>query len=442
MTRTLALLIPLVAVGIAAWRMRPDRRQRGAALLALIAAVIGVGGLNAVAGAAGWWSYQDVAGSALGSPVDLWLGWAVLWGPLFVLVRMPLPVALIALAWLDVLTMPLLAPLVGLGPMWMLGEAIGLLLVAAPAILLGRWCADARRLPARAALQLVVFSGLLLWFGPAIAIDQGDGAWRNLLDLPYWQLALVAQLALLAALPGLLAMREFVERGGGTPYPWDPPTRLVTTGPYAYVANPMQLSAILLTTLMAVAIRSWALAACIGFAVAFSAAVAGPHESDDLARRHGAAWAGYRRQVRNWRPRWTPYLAHPARLYLGATCDVCSSTAHAVSRLRPQGLSFHPAEQYAGGLVASRPANRPCERDDPRPSGLVRARYEGPDGYWVDGVAAVSRGLEHVNLAWAVVGWFLRLPGLDRLAQIIVDGVGGQPRELKGGAAWPTPGRS
>ena len=47
------------------------------------------------------------------------------------------------------------------------------------------------------------------------------------------------------ALLGLAAVQEFAVRGSGTPVPFDPPKRLVTTGPYAYVRNPMQLSAAL-----------------------------------------------------------------------------------------------------------------------------------------------------------------------------------------------------
>jgi hypothetical protein len=60
-------------------------------------------------------------------------------------------------------------------------------------------------------------------------------------------------------------------------------------------------------------------------------------------------------------------------------------------------------------------------------------------------VAAVARGVEHVNLGWAVAGWILRVPLLDRLAQVIVDGLGGGPRRLsppEGAPRWQTPDRS
>ena len=49
-----------------------------------------------------------------------------------------------------------------------------------------------------------------------------------------------------------------------------------------------------------------------------------------------------------------------------------------------------------------------------------------------DGVAAVARGLEHVNLAWAL-RWLgpATLPGIDRLVQMVVDGCRrSRPREL------------
>ena len=262
---------------------------------------------------------------------------------------------------------------------------------------------------ARAALQLVTFGGLTVWLLPSIGIAAGDGSWDHLTGLPPWALSLLAQVGALVAIPGVLAVREFVERGGGTPYPWDPPSRLVTTGPYAYVANPMQLSATGLLLLIAAATHSWSIAGGAVSAIAFSAGLAGPHEHEDLTRRHGAAWSAYRRDVRAWRPRWRP-AGPPATVYLAESCDVCSSTAATLVALEPRQLRLRPAEWHV-------------ER-------LRRARYEGHDGYRVDGVAAIARTLEHVNLAWAMVGWCLRLPGLDRLAQLIADQLGAGPRDI------------
>jgi protein-S-isoprenylcysteine O-methyltransferase Ste14 len=425
MIRSLVLALPLAALGACAWCTRPDLRTRGAALLAFAAASIGIAALNAVAGAVGWWSFAAVEGNHLGVPVDLWLGWAVLWGPLPVLTRLPVPLLLGGLLWLDVTAMTHLDPLLRLGPHWLIGDVIGLVAVAAPSILLGRWTADRRHLVGRAVLQVVTFAAGALWLIPATAIDLGDGSWQHLRQLPRWQLSITIQAAAALAVPGVLAVREFVQRGHGTPYPWDPPTRLVTTGPYAYVANPMQISALALFAVAAVATRSWSMAAAGVLTAAFSAAVASPHEQDDLTRRHGAAWASYRVQVRPWWPRWRPYVAAPARLYLARTCDICSSTAHALGRIGPVGLEIVAAEAYG--------------RD------LTRARYEGPDGHIADGVAAVARGVEHVNLGWAVAGWILRVPLLDRLAQVIVDGLGGGPRRLsppEGAPQWQTPGKS
>jgi protein-S-isoprenylcysteine O-methyltransferase Ste14 len=341
--------------------------------------------------------------------VDLWLGWAVVWGALPVLLPIPIAPTVAALALVDGIAMPRLAPVVQLGPQWLIGEAVGLVGVALPAILLGRWMARRRHLTARVLLQLATFGGLTVWLIPSVAIAAGDGSWRHVTELPVWALSLLVQLAVAVAIPGMLAVREFAERGGGTPYPWDPPARLVTTGPYAYVANPMQMSAIGLLLVIAAGTRSWSIAAGAVSAVGFSTAVAGPHEDEDLTRRHGAAWSEYRRSVRAWWPRWRPAAA-PATVYLADSCDVCSSTAAALVALQPRSVRLRPGEWHA-------------ER-------LRRARYQGHDGHRADGVAAIARTLEHVNLAWAMVGWCLRLPGLDWLVQLIADTLGAGPRDI------------
>lgn len=409
--RYACLLIPAAFV-LLGLRVERGRDARAAALLASVSAAVGVAALDAVARPAGWWSFAAVDGVFRGMPVDLWLGWAALWGAIPVLLRrwVPLPLALGLLLWLDLMAMPRLAPLLVLGDGWWVGEAAGLVAIAVPSVLLGVASAERRWLTARVLGQVVVFAGLSLWLVPAVAFTIDGASWRPLLS------PTVAQVALLVSVPALLAVREFLVRGQGTPYPWDPPTRLVSTGPYAYVANPMQLSTVGLMLLMAVIASSWALAVAAGLAVAFTAGVAGPHERAALARRHGEQWREYRRHVRDWWPRWTPYLAGGAStLWLDDQCGPCGAVVSFFGRRVTRSLSEgHPASDSGPrGLVIAPAAVHPGP--------LWRAEYAGGDGHTERGVAAVARGLEHINLGWAYAGWFLRLPGVGWLAQLVTD---------------------
>jgi protein-S-isoprenylcysteine O-methyltransferase Ste14 len=403
LARYLCLLVP-VAVLLAAARADRTRPGRAGAGLAFAGALVGIAALHEIATVAGWYTFAPVDGAFRGMPVDLWLGWAILWGPVPVLLRrfLPLPVALGVLLWLDVVAMPALEPLLVLGPDWMHGEVLGLLLIALPAQLLGRWTADRRRLRVRVLLQMALFAGLLLWLTPTVAFTLGDGGWDRLASLPAPVLVLLAQAAFLIAVPALAAVGEFAVRGDGTPFPWDPPRTLVTTGVYAYLANPMQFSSVLLLLLLAAATRSAGLAAATLVAAAFSVTVAVPHEREDLISRYGEAWLDHRREVRDWWPRRAPYLGPvAARLWLDDDCGPCSAVRDALLGRAPVNLAIRPASEY--------------------PETLWRARYEAVDGYRAHGVAAVARGLEHTGLLRAYAGWILLLPGLTGLAQMVID---------------------
>ncbi|WP_255657670.1 isoprenylcysteine carboxylmethyltransferase family protein [Actinoplanes sp. L3-i22] len=376
-------------------------REKSGAALAFIAAAVGIAVLDEIN--PGWYTFAQVDGSFRGMPVDLWLGWAALWGPLPVLLHrwLPLPITLGLLFWLDLIAMPALDPLVHLGQHWWLGDLFGLATVALPAQLLGRWTATRRHLFARVGLQIAVFAGLILWLLPTAIFTLGDGSWAHLGSLPGPALSALAQVAAAVAVPALAAVRELAVRGAGTPFPWDPPRRLVTTGPYAYVANPMQLSAVLLLALLAVVTRSPALAVVVAATVVFLVGTAAPHERDDLRERHGERWVDYRRQVRDWWPRRRPYATVEARLWLDDDCGPCAATRDFVALRAPVRLTIVSAATY--------------------PTPLWRARYAADDGYSASGVAAVASAFDHLGLLWAYVGWILNFPIVNRLAQLIVD---------------------
>lgn len=45
-------------------------------------------------------------------------------------------------------------------------------------------------------------------------------------------------------------------------------------------------------------------------------------------------------------------------------------------------------------------------------------------------VHAIARGLEHLHLGWAMLGWAVRLPGVAWFLQLLVDASGGGPRDV------------
>ena len=54
-------------------------------------------------------------------------------------------------------------------------------------------------------------------------------------------------------------VRLFPKLGNGTPAPWDPTTKLIVTGPYAYVRNPMITGVVLILTSEALMLGSLAI---------------------------------------------------------------------------------------------------------------------------------------------------------------------------------------
>src|SRR5262249_24786630 len=194
------------------------------------------------------WTFDAKGGVLAGMPVDLLLAWVCLWGavPALACPSGSLWPMLAGAFALDLVLMPLANPVVRLGPNWLSGELVSLVVVLTPAQLLARWTSRGEHLAARACLQVVAFTLLLFVVLPVVIIEASGSKWANPLTWPVWQLSIAAQLLAGVALFGLTAVQEFVTRGGGTPVPFDPSRRPVTTGIYAYISNPMQLAAAVL----------------------------------------------------------------------------------------------------------------------------------------------------------------------------------------------------
>lgn len=409
----LAVMLLILAWGFT----RPRGRVIAGALLASLWNVPALLALHVLAERAGWWRFDATGGLLLGMPVDLLLAWALLWGavPALALSSWPLGVVLLIGLAIDLVLMPAAFPVVQLGPSWLWGEFLGLALGMLPAQLLARWTARDERLAGRACLQVSAFSGLMVFVLPAAIIEGSGGSWTHPLARPAWQVSLWVQLLAVPALLGLTAVQEFATRGGGTPVPFDAPRRIVTTGVYAYVGNPMQLSAVVMLLVLGVVLGNVWVSAGGVMAHIYSIGFAGWDEDEDLHRRFGPDWTAYRQRVRRWLPRWRPWYADErpvATLFVSEECGMCRPVGEWFQRHGARGLAIVAAEHHPSRA-------------------LKRITYEPVDGAPAsDGVGAVARALEHLHLGWAMIGFLLRLPIVSSIAQLLADASGGEPRTI------------
>lgn len=415
--RAAVLYLPLVAALLLGLTQKRRPRRFAARLLSFLWTLPTLLVLQRLNQFAHWWSYPSGDLFLCGMPLELYFGWVVLWSilPQLAFPRLPLPWCAALLAAFDLIAMPLCSAVVHLGPRWLAGEAAALVLVLIPALSLARWTQNDSHLPARATLQIATSGLLFLFFVPELVFALRPGQhWKPLLEMPGWQREFALQLLVILALPGIGAVMEFAQRGHGTPIPYDPPKRLVTSGIYRYVANPMQLSCTLVMLLWATILHNpWLLIAPV-LAIIYSAGIARWDEQQDLNHRFGAAWREYRSHVHNWLPRWRPHPSgEPAQLFIATTCGPCSQLQRWLELRSPIGLAILPAE--------SLPANT-----------IRRMNYDPSDGSpAVAGIRAMGRALEHLHLGWAIAGTALRLPGIWQLVQLLMDTSGLGPRTVR-----------
>jgi len=118
----------------------------------------------------------------------------------------------------------------------------------------------------------------------------------------------IGVLLVLAGVPGLVdSFARFALQGLGTPAPVAPTQKLVVTGLYRYVRNPMYVSVLALILGQALLFGDWRLMvygalfwlACHLFVLAY--------EEPTLQRTFGAEYQAFRANVPRWIPRLTPW---------------------------------------------------------------------------------------------------------------------------------------
>ena len=102
---------------------------------------------------------------------------------------------------------------------------------------------------------------------------------------------------------------NFFSVGKGTPAPFDAPRRLVITGPYRYVRNPMYLGAGLVLLGCGILFAEFS-GMLVGYAAGIVVLVnlfVFIYEEPTLREKFGTEYEEYCRNVRRWIPRFTPW---------------------------------------------------------------------------------------------------------------------------------------
>ena len=152
----------------------------------------------------------------------------------------------------------------------------------------------------RGILVSAMFLSLWLWFIPRWIA--GPDAFSSPRSGGF--IILAAGLAVMST-----CMWEFAWRGLGTPAPFDPPRRLVVTGLYRFVRNPMYVGGALAIAGEAAAFPRLTGPMLVVLAVfwIFTNGFIFLYEEPALRRTFGPDYDDYCRHVRRWTPRLTPF---------------------------------------------------------------------------------------------------------------------------------------
>ena len=179
-----------------------------------------------------------------------------------------------------------------------------------------RPCEPASRAGSGAAGDRVTMPGWSAWLGVALVFVLGEGGGIVLLPYaftrwqpgPAWPLAVRALGVALITVGGIVVISgfiRFVTDGVGALQPLMMPDswRLTFVGPYRYMRNPLYLAIVMAVTGQALLFSRPVLLAYAAVLLATFVLVVRVFVEPSMARRFGAEYEAYRRQVPGWWPR-------------------------------------------------------------------------------------------------------------------------------------------
>jgi len=403
--KAIILLNPMLALLAAFVYKKPSSKQMVGMLLGVLWNVPYLILLNVSAEYFGWWNYAPSENSFYNIPIELLVGWCVLWGAFipycFEKANLLIPILIVLV--IDLYFMPEISSIFKLGDSWLIGEFVLIISCLIPSILIYNLTVNREELFSRSFIQSLIWGGWNVFLIPAIALHHEGKEIFDIWQLDSLKLTIFFNLIIFAIFIGYSALHELARAGEGTPIPMDPPKYLVTTGPYAYMANPLQISTMLIYISFALAFDSYLMVLAILVFVLYTEIFVKWHHKIDIEKRFNYDWFEYKKNVKNWLPRWLPYTHKKSTVFFSKDCIICPSTEEFAAQLNPKDINFESAK------------NHPSKD-------LKRATYRHYSGrFEEEGVNAMARIFEQVNLSFAMIGWIIRMPFINAFLQFTVD---------------------
>ncbi|MBK8111516.1 MAG: isoprenylcysteine carboxylmethyltransferase family protein [Saprospiraceae bacterium] len=150
-------------------------------------------------------------------------------------------------------------------------------------------------------VQIVLIWTLTLFVIPSLLLNAAGK--KVELNFDYLQIGSALLFILFSSL-GLYSSYHLVKYGSGTPLPLDQTQKLVISGPYRHVRNPMAVAGIG----QGLAVSLFSESYIVLFYVLLGAFVwhwfVRPMEEEDMYKRFGTPYDQYKKSVRCWIPRW------------------------------------------------------------------------------------------------------------------------------------------
>ncbi len=342
--------------------------------------------------------------SILKMPLNIYFIWVVVWSvlPIYLLKGKYLFITTLSFFMIDLGLMPILENqnLFVLNDNWIIGEFLMLLLIFIPSYYWAYLSYYNQKHDIRALFQVIVIACIFLIILPILMKSY---QWINYVNFN-WSFYQI-QLFLIIVFPALVAVNNLVNIGKGTPFPYDPTIRLVRSGVYAYCKNPIQLSFSLQFIVLSFYHSSLFFMIGFLFSIAYSYGVSDYQEYPNMEQRFGEKWLLYKKSTPKWFFQWRPKLIPEAKIYFDYDCSQCNELKEWFKKRKPVNLSILDAKDF-------------------KKKNLTQVTYVDEFGEFHSSIYAISNALNHTNLAYASIGWFIQFPIVSHLLQIIVDALG------------------